>query len=146
MKKSILPILCFLLLSACEVKTKPVSSCGDAFLDHGEECDLTVWSATDCRDLGYHQEGVLSCMDNCKLDVSLCGPYCGDGEVNYLFGEQCDLGNSGGLPARPKLPPSAPAHAATESARETKPATAMISAKCSAMKVFSHALTTVPPF
>ena len=71
----------------CEPDCTPGPRCGDSLLQTPyEECDdgvnLTMYSFT----------GSPGCAPGCQL-----GAYCGDGQVNSLFGEQCDDGvNAGG--------------------------------------------------
>jgi fibro-slime domain-containing protein len=71
----------------CNPNCTPGPRCGDQIQQTPpEECDdgvnLTNYSFT----------GMPGCAPGCKL-----GAYCGDGQVNSLFGEQCDDGiNAGG--------------------------------------------------
>jgi fibro-slime domain-containing protein len=58
--------------------------CGDGVLSFGEECDDTV------NDGGYNE-----CNPGCVL-----GPFCGDGQVQADFGEQCDVGPIGDATCR----------------------------------------------
>ncbi|PKN45490.1 MAG: hypothetical protein CVU59_08895, partial [Deltaproteobacteria bacterium HGW-Deltaproteobacteria-17] len=65
-------------------------SCGDGFLDPGEECDQTPGENT-CGSLGYYLvDGPIRCMPNCKLDLSGCGGKCGDNFADLGNGEACD--------------------------------------------------------
>jgi fibro-slime domain-containing protein len=61
-------------------------SCGDGILQAAnEECD-------DGTNLTPYSSGSAGCAPGCKL-----GAYCGDAQVDSLFGEQCDDGvNAGG--------------------------------------------------
>ena len=83
--------ICMLLaFTACNTKTSHVDSCGDGFVDPGEECDSGVGDQT-CGNLGFYNPiGTLTCTSTCQLDVSDCGGRCGDGEVNADEGEDCD--------------------------------------------------------
>jgi cysteine-rich repeat protein len=79
-----------LLMTACETKTTTTDSCGDAFLDPGEECDGDVGENT-CASLGHYKLlGTLTCKANCEFDRTDCGGRCGDGETDAADGEQCD--------------------------------------------------------
>ncbi len=81
-----------LLVWGCDTKTKNVDSCGDDFLDPGEECDGDAMTAATCADLGYYgQEGVLTCRSDCTFNLAVCtGGRCGDGAIQTVHGEQCD--------------------------------------------------------
>ena len=97
MKTAIVILLgtCLLLLG-CDTKTKTVDSCGDGFVDPGEQCDTTVGENT-CASLGYYNAlGTLTCTSDCQFDDSLCGGRCGDGVPNSTDGEQCDGNNLDG--------------------------------------------------
>lgn len=85
-------LLLLLALAACDAKTKPVDSCGDGFVDPGEECDLAELQGASCASLQYHRvEGVLRCGGDCRYDPSDCGgTRCGDGMLQSTFGEECD--------------------------------------------------------
>ena len=85
-----------LLVWSCETNTKNVDSCGDGFVDPGEECDTTVGEHT-CQSLGYYNPlGVLRCTIDCQLDDGSCGGRCGDEEVQGTEGEECDGGDLNG--------------------------------------------------
>ncbi len=86
----------FLALAACDAKTKNVDSCGDGFVDPGEECDSGVGEHS-CASLGhYNGAGTLLCTPLCSFDRSDCGGRCGDDLVNGADGEECDGGNLNG--------------------------------------------------
>ncbi len=86
----------FLALASCDTKTKNVGSCGDGFVDPGEECDGDVGENT-CATLGhYNVVGTLLCTPLCSFDRSDCGGRCGDDLVNGADGEDCDGGNLNG--------------------------------------------------
>ncbi len=96
MKNHRLVILLFVIFpwvvfSGCDAGTKVVDSCGDGFLDPGEECDGSEMVATNCQELGYYEQfGALKCKEDCTLDVSVCSAGCGDGVVQSNYGEVCD--------------------------------------------------------
>lgn len=88
----------FLMLVACDTKTKTVDSCGDSFLDPGEECDLTQVPTTNCQTLGYYEQSApISCRSNCTLNLDVCTLFCGDGVISTVHGEDCDGNNLAGL-------------------------------------------------
>jgi len=79
-----------LSISACETKTSTVDSCGDGFVDPGEDCDGNV-GEEDCASLGHYLlTGTLRCKANCTYDLSECGGKCGDNTVDSTHGEECD--------------------------------------------------------
>ncbi|PKN24724.1 MAG: hypothetical protein CVU65_10980 [Deltaproteobacteria bacterium HGW-Deltaproteobacteria-22] len=85
-----------LMLWSCDTKTKTVDSCGDGFVDPGEQCDGNVGENT-CASLGhYNQIGTLVCTPLCKFDTEDCGGRCGDNTVNADNEEQCDTTNLNG--------------------------------------------------
>jgi len=84
------------MLWSCDTKTKNVDSCGDGFVDPGEQCDTTVGEHS-CASLGYYNAlGTLTCTSDCQFNDSLCGGRCGDGQVQESGGETCDGGNLNG--------------------------------------------------
>jgi len=95
-RKSIVSMFAFTLcLSAC-TKTTTTDSCGDGFMDPGEECDSSTGGAT-CQSLGYYDaQGTLSCTDKCLFDTIGCGARCGDNVVDTAHGELCDGTNLNG--------------------------------------------------
>jgi len=93
---SLLFLCGFLVLASCDTKTKNVDSCGDGFVDPGEECDGDVGEHS-CASLGhYNGAGTLQCTPLCGFDRSDCGGRCGDDQVNGADGEECDGGNLNG--------------------------------------------------
>jgi alpha-tubulin suppressor-like RCC1 family protein len=84
-------------LVACETEVKNVDSCGDGFIDPGEQCDGADLGDATCGSLGYHG-GIIGCMDNCTFDVSSCADEgrCGDGLLQSAH-EECDAAERGGV-------------------------------------------------
>ena len=81
--------------ASCQLDTSSCieKGCGNLFIDTGEECDKTVFGAVKkCSDISAYDSGVLSCSNECHLDVSGCTKInqkiCGDGDVDS--GEICD--------------------------------------------------------
>ena len=77
--------------SKCEAKAK----CGDGKIDPGEECDGSKFpndvSACKSYDPDTYQKGTLKCTSSCKIDVSSCTAWCGNGEVNSTAANEiCD--------------------------------------------------------
>ncbi len=96
---SLLPLFaaCVLLIS-CDTKTKTVDSCGDSFVDPGEECDGSVPVATTCELFGFYvQNGDITCSPECTFDLSVCTSRCGDGIIQAQFDEDCDGDNLAGV-------------------------------------------------
>jgi cysteine-rich repeat protein len=62
-----------------------VGVCGDGRLECGKVCD-------DGVDNGQYATSAAN--RNCLSDCSGYGPYCGDGILQPVFGEQCDDGNN----------------------------------------------------
>ncbi|MBU1413927.1 SUMF1/EgtB/PvdO family nonheme iron enzyme [Myxococcota bacterium] len=87
-----------LLLFGCDADTKNVDSCGDGFIDPGEECDINVGDTT-CASLGYYsQAGLLTCNIDCTFNLSVCtGGKCGDGMIQTGMGEDCDGAEMAGM-------------------------------------------------
>ncbi len=86
-------VFTFFAVSACDDGVKNTASCGDGFVDPGEECDGDVGEAT-CGSLGhYNIGGTLSCRADCLYDRTGCGGRCGDGVIDDGFGEVCDGAN-----------------------------------------------------
>ncbi|PKN41432.1 MAG: hypothetical protein CVU59_13835, partial [Deltaproteobacteria bacterium HGW-Deltaproteobacteria-17] len=57
-----------LFLASCDTTTTTTDSCGDRFLDPGEECDGDVGENT-CASLGHYRVlGTLTCKANCEFD------------------------------------------------------------------------------
>lgn len=96
-----------LLFWSCKSDPTVVDSCGDGFLDPGEQCDGDV-GENSCASLGhYNLQGTLACRSDCQYDLTSCGGKCGDGNTDSADGEKCDgddlhgascqsLGSSGG--------------------------------------------------
>ena len=81
------------LALACDTKTKTVDSCGDGFVDPGEQCDGASLGGQSCATLGhYNTAGALGCTGQCRFETTACGGVCGDAVVDGLEGEQCDGG------------------------------------------------------
>lgn len=79
------------LLAACNAQVKASDSCGDNFLDPGEECDGSDLGGLDCLAVGgYDPEAQLTCNADCTLHRAACGSFCGDGTVDVENGEVCD--------------------------------------------------------
>jgi len=91
--KGFLPISCLiisLLIFSCDDKTTVSKSCGDGFVDPGEECDKSTGGET-CASLGhYNLLGTLTCRADCFYDRTSCGGRCGDNQVDAEDGEACD--------------------------------------------------------
>lgn len=64
--------------------TLTVSICGNAIVDNGEQCDVP-------GETGVYSQTILGrqCTATCNF-----GPYCGDGILQTIYGEQCDDGNN----------------------------------------------------
>jgi len=92
MKRLCIGLLMVLVAAtACKTKVKNTGSCGDGYLDPGEECDKDQLAADNCYMLGYYdQHGTLTCRSDCTFDRSVCGARCGDGFVQVVHGEHCD--------------------------------------------------------
>ena len=64
--------------------TLSVSICGDLVVNDGEECDVPGETGDYSTTIAGRQ-----CTAVCSF-----GPYCGDGILQTLFGEECDDGNN----------------------------------------------------
>ncbi|PKN24542.1 MAG: hypothetical protein CVU65_11485 [Deltaproteobacteria bacterium HGW-Deltaproteobacteria-22] len=98
MKYYTFPLLFLTLLTfwSCDDGVTVTETCGDNFLDPGEECDGTEFVAPDCASLGYYvQMGDLTCTAACTIDTSACVGRCGDGEIQ-AGEEDCDGTNLDG--------------------------------------------------
>ena len=87
---------CQLDTSGCTGTPSGTSTCGDNFLNIGEECDGVNFGVIDnCAELGF-ENGTLSC-NNCGLDTSSCSPIpdCGNDIIDPK--EECDGLNLGNL-------------------------------------------------
>jgi len=94
---------CRVIEDACVEAAIP-DTCGNGFLDAGEQCDGTQFadmykqpmSSNSCYDFSIlFSSGELSCYDNCRVNVDNCtlaidDPYerCGNGVIDP--GESCD--------------------------------------------------------
>ncbi|MBU1220414.1 hypothetical protein KKF34_06280 [Myxococcota bacterium] len=78
-----------LLIFSC-TDDKKSNTCGDDFVDIGEDCDNTNLNQQSCTSLGYHG-GTLACTSNCQFNVSSCEEFgrCGNSTVEGNF-EECD--------------------------------------------------------
>ncbi len=85
-------LTCLLLMAtACETPVTNTDSCGDGYLDPGEDCDREAMSVPGCAELGYYaQTGPLGCREDCTFDTSTCSGRCGDGMIQVIHGEQCE--------------------------------------------------------
>ena len=94
MRANTYPILIFVALFsmfACDSGTKSVDSCGDGFVDPGEDCDGSALNEASCASLGhYNMVGQLACKPDCTFDTTACGGRCGDGTIDAEEGEACD--------------------------------------------------------
>jgi len=81
-----------LMLWSCDTKTKNVDSCGDGFVDPGEQCDGSNLNGTTCASLLYYKtDGVLACNSECRFVTTDCGTArCGDGMIQENENEQCE--------------------------------------------------------
>jgi len=90
--------------SSCQLSTEGCGgvsggSCGDGFINIGEECDGVKFGSVDeCSDFVDFVSGVLSCS-SCRISTFGCecvgGGSCGDGVVDV--GESCDGTNFDGI-------------------------------------------------
>lgn len=64
--------------------TLTLSICGNLIVDDGEQCDVP-------GETGVYSQTIVGrqCTATCNF-----GPYCGDGILQTLFGEECDDGNN----------------------------------------------------
>jgi hypothetical protein len=83
---------------ACDNGPKTVDSCGDGFVDPGEDCDGANLNGASCASLlFYDTEGRLACSTDCKFITTECGTArCGDGMIQDDEGEHCDGTELGG--------------------------------------------------
>jgi len=68
-------------------------TCGNGYIEMGEECDGENLAGRTCADLGF-ESGTISCREDCLLDQYECEGGCGNNRMEGL--EECDdgLGNS----------------------------------------------------
>lgn len=64
--------------------TLTLSICGNEIVDDGEQCDVIGETGVYSQTISGRQ-----CTPVCQF-----GPYCGDGILQTLFGEECDDGNN----------------------------------------------------
>lgn len=64
--------------------TMQVSICGDSLVNAGEECDIV-------GETGQYSTTILG--RQCDVDC-MYGPYCGDGILQTIYGEECDDANN----------------------------------------------------
>jgi cysteine-rich repeat protein len=64
--------------------TLTVSICGNELVDNGEDCDVPGETGGYSTTIAGRQ-----CDVNCQF-----GPYCGDGILQTIYGEECDDGNN----------------------------------------------------
>jgi hypothetical protein len=63
--------------------------CGDGVVSGVEDCEGDdLRGVTDCRDLGFHDSGPVTCNARCQYETA-CTRRCGDGVVDPE--EQCDV-------------------------------------------------------
>ncbi|MBN2724194.1 MAG: hypothetical protein JXR95_09005 [Deltaproteobacteria bacterium] len=79
--------------------SKGAKSCGDGFIDIGEECDSDDTGNTTCGSLGFY-EGSLKCSDTCTIIDTECKGYCGDDVIQLMYAEHCDGSNMNGETCR----------------------------------------------
>jgi hypothetical protein len=85
---------CHFDLSGCEV----AAVCGDGEIQSPfEDCEYEDLAGQTCESLGYHG-GELACGVDCRFDLASCANYgrCGDGDVQEMYGENCDGANLDG--------------------------------------------------
>jgi cysteine-rich repeat protein len=84
----------------------PERVCGNQRRERGEQCDdgntLSGDGCSSTCQLECGDAGVEPCMDACFFDcAALCctsPAYCGDGNLDTDLREECDLGDSNGVP------------------------------------------------
>lgn len=65
--------------------------CGNAVREEGEECDH---ERVYCSEMGYDNELLAACTASCLWALDGCElESCGDGVVDWVFGETCDPGD-----------------------------------------------------
>ena len=73
-----------LLAQSVATTTLTLSVCGNATVDVGEQCDVVGETGVYSQTIAGRQ---------CSLQCNF-GPYCGDGILQTLYGEECDDGNN----------------------------------------------------
>jgi hypothetical protein len=81
-------------LGVCHESVCLPQRCGDGRVDPPEECDGADVGGHTCVDLGFYDDGPVTCASQCTLDVSACSRICGDGVIDAE--EQCDGSALGG--------------------------------------------------
>jgi len=78
---------------SCNSDGHCVPQCGNGRLDGGEECDNGEDNGrTDCA---YGEHSCQVCTSDCKTASGVIS-YCGDRDIDPLYGEECDNGSSNG--------------------------------------------------
>ncbi|MBU1510633.1 hypothetical protein KKD52_09765, partial [Myxococcota bacterium] len=92
LRRTVMPLLSLIILvCACDTPVEVKQSCGDGFIDPGEECDGDNLATRNCEQLGYYSgTGPIVCNGECMMDLSPCGGRCGDGQIQTQYGEECD--------------------------------------------------------
>ncbi len=88
----VVPVLFFIMIS-CDDGVKVVDSCGDGFVDPGEQCDGAELNGADCTTAGFYFAPGLACKADCTFDTASCSGRCGDGVLDDA--EQCEGNNVG---------------------------------------------------
>ena len=83
---NILVVPTFLLAATLDYATTTlsVSICGNSIVDSGEQCDVPGETGVYSQTIAGRQ-----CTASCNF-----GPYCGDGILQTVHGEECDDGNN----------------------------------------------------
>ena len=76
---------------SCPSET-PSAVCGNNDIESGEECDD---GNTDIEICDYGETSCQVCDENCQLIYGETF-YCGDGNINSIYGEECDDGKFNG--------------------------------------------------
>jgi cysteine-rich repeat protein len=80
----VIPSLVFAQSAQVATTTITVSICGNSIVDNGEQCDVP-------GETGVYSQTILGRQCNASCDF---GPYCGDGILQTIYGEQCDDANN----------------------------------------------------
>lgn len=80
----LLPLLSYALTTGSATTTLTLSVCGNSLVDDGEQCDAP-------SETGVYSTTIIG--RQCNLSCNF-GPYCGDGILQTLYGEECDDGNN----------------------------------------------------
>ena len=83
--------------ASCSTETRTVDSCGDGFVDPGEDCDGSALGGASCTSLGFYKaDGVLACTAACAWDTTDCDTArCGD-TIIQPDREDCEGANLAG--------------------------------------------------